>query len=127
MPRPAAAPPQKGRALRRGEALLGRSFWVLGRRRGLFGGVGAAVTGAATGAKAEGIGEGGGRTGVSGTPRAAMKCFLRAAISWRSAMFSDWEEPSSERIAVISESRSEMSASRVEMYSVANRNQSSLG
>ena len=65
-------------------------------------------------------GAGGGNTNPASSPsnpRPASKDRLRAAISWRRATFSDWEEPSSERMAEIRESRSEMSASRVDMYS----------
>ena len=68
-------------------------------------------------------GAGGGRTGwaeasAASSPRPARRLRLRAAISWRRATFSDLDEPSSERMAEIRESRSEMSASRVDMYSI---------
>lgn len=63
---------------------------------------------------------GGGRSGRS---RPSSKHFLRAAISWRRATFSEREEPSSERIASIRRSRSAMSPSRVVMYSVGDVSQ----
>jgi hypothetical protein len=56
--------------------------------------------------------------GEEETPRPANKLRLSAATSWRRATFSDLEEPSSERMAEMRASRSEMSASRVDMYSV---------
>ena len=66
-----------------------------------------------------GRGAGGGRLreGRSAVPPSS-KTFLRAAISWRRARFSDWVEPSSERIASRRRSRSAISPSRVEMYSM---------
>lgn len=57
---------------------------------------------------------GGGR---SGAWRDSRRQRLRAEISWRRAVFSEWELPSSERIASIRRSRSAMSPSRVVMYS----------
>ena len=66
-------------------------------------------------------GAGGGRTGEASAPvplRPVRRVRLRAEISWRRATFSDWEEPSSERMAEMSASRSEMSASSVDMYSI---------
>lgn len=56
--------------------------------------------------------------GAGAGPRLERRPFLSAAISCLRAMFSLWEDPSSERIAEISASRSEMSASSVEIYSV---------
>jgi len=80
-------------------------------------GVGAARVAAALCA---GRGAGGGRLsmGASSTPRPSRRVFLRVAISWRRARFSDWVEPSSERMASRRRSRSAMSPSRVDIYSV---------
>jgi hypothetical protein len=60
-------------------------------------------------------GAGGGRTGAG--PRLSRSVRLRVAISWRRARFSDWVEPSSERMAERRRSRSAMLSSRVEIYS----------
>lgn len=105
---PGVAPPQKPRAPTLG--LVGKSFWVLGVMSGLW-----PLLVAETGGER---GPGGGRTGASPMPRPLSRDFLRAAISCLSATFSDFEDPSSERMAEMSASRSEMSASSVEMYSV---------
>lgn len=78
-----------------------------------------AVTGASVGVGGGDAGTGGSSAGGgrSGSARPSRRYFLRAAISWRRAMFSDLEEPSSERMASIRRSRSAMSPSRVVMYS----------
>ena len=55
---------------------------------------------------------------LSPSPRPARRVRLSAAISWRSAKFSDLDEPSSVRMASRSRSRSAMSPSSVDMYSV---------
>lgn len=107
-------PPQNPRAPSLGE--VGKSFCVLGVRSGLC--AREAAEGAGEGAWR---GAGGGRTGASAVPLPARRFFLRAAISWRRATFSDFEEPSSERMAEMRASRSDMSASRVEMYSIRGR------
>ena len=54
----------------------------------------------------------------SPSPRPERRVRLSAAISWRSAKFSDLDDPSSVRMASRSLSRSAMSPSSVDMYSV---------
>lgn len=76
-------------------------------------GVGAGEPGGERGAPV-GSSAGGGR---SGGWRESRRQRLRAEISWRRAVFSERELPSSERIASIRRSRSAMSPSRVVMYS----------
>lgn len=88
------------------------------------------VFGVTTGEDAAGMGVRGGEAGTggssagggrSGRARPSRRHFLRAEISWRRAIFSDLEEPSSERMASIRRSRSAMSPSRVVMYSARRR------
>jgi hypothetical protein len=113
----AAAPPQKPFSRGLPELVLGRSFCVLGAMIGdwaLCAGEGDAVRAGLSGA-------GGGRATSSipsDEPRPVSKLRLSAATSCRRATFSDLEEPSSERMAEMRASRSDMSASRVDMYSV---------
>lgn len=82
-------PPQKGLLPRRGE--VGRSLWVLGASKGLFGVFAGELV-------LDGKGAGGGRIGVSGRPRPSSRAFFRAAISWRRAEFSDFVPRSSVRM-----------------------------
>ena len=105
LPIPKFAPPQKPLAPILGE--VGKSFCVLATASFSFLCSGGGESG-----------PGGGKTGVSIEPRPLRRVFLRAAISWRRAMFSDLEEPSSERMAEMRESREAISASRDEIYSV---------
>ena len=66
-----------------------------------------------------GRGAGGGRLseGRSAVPLPSSKIFLSAVISCLKAKFSDWVDPSSDRIASKSLSRSAISPSSVEIYS----------
>ena len=111
----------------------GRSFLVLGVNAGVSADEGDETTLVEAGGgfapcevrlgdvapRPRGRGAGGGRLreGRSVVPPSS-KTFLRAAISWRKARFSDCVEPSSERIASSRRSRSAISPSRVEMYSI---------
>ena len=108
-------PPQKARLLSLGE--VGRSFCVFGVRTGedeAVAGVGASVGVCGGDTGTGGSSAGGGR---SGRARPSRRHFLSAVISWRRAMFSDLDEPSSDRMASIRRSRSAMSPSSVVMYS----------
>ena len=124
LPNELCAPPQNPRAPIRGD--VGRSFWVLGVRSGLRGGAadgdGEEVEVRAA-AETAGKGAGGGRTGVSARPRPSRSAFLSASISWRKATFSFFILPNSVRIASMSLSRSAISPSSVEMYSIIHRHE----
>lgn len=108
-------PPQKALLPRRGE--VGRSFWVLGVTIEELELLATALEVDAIGGEA-GDGRSSAGGGRSGSPRPSSRHFLRAEISCRRAMFSDLEEPSSERIASMRRSRSAISPSRVVMYSL---------
>lgn len=73
---------------------------------------------ARTAAGISGRGAGGGRTGVVARPLPPRRAFLRVAISCLSVTFSDFVPMSSVRIQSMRRSRSAISPSRVEMYSV---------
>lgn len=66
-----------------------------------------------------GRGAGGGRLseGRSAVPLPSSKIFFNAVISCLKARFSDWDDPSSDRMASKSLSRSAISPSRVVIYS----------
>lgn len=108
-------PPQKALAASRGEVEVeGRSLCRLGESNEDVdgelrdGGAGAEI----------GSGLGGGRAGEPARPAAPRRFFLSAFISCCNAAFSDFVEPSSERMASMSRSRSATSPSSVLMYSV---------
>ena len=124
LPKELCAPPQKAREPSRGD--VGRSFCVFGAMSGLRdragGGEGEEVD-ARVAAETAGNGAGGGRTGVSARPRPSRSAFFNASISWRRATFSFFMLPNSERIASMSLSRSAISPSSVEMYSIIHRHE----
>lgn len=104
-------PPQNALVARCGD-VEGRSLWILGVSSDVDAepraGVGAEI----------GMGLGGGRTGELERPAPPRRVFLSALISCCSAVFSDFVEPSSTRIASMRRSRSATSLSSVVIYSV---------
>jgi hypothetical protein len=105
-------PPQNALVARRGD-VEGRSLWILGVSNDEVDVVLRAEVGAEIG-----MGPGGGRIGELERPAPPRRAFLSALISCCSAAFSDFVEPSSERIASMRRSRSATSPSSVVIYSV---------
>jgi hypothetical protein len=111
-PKVVLLPPQNALAARRGD-VEGRSLCLLDVIKD---DVDAVLRSAGAGGLM-GSGLGGGRTGELARPAALRRAFFSALISCCSAAFSDLVEPSSERIASMSWSRSATSPSRVVIYS----------